>query len=826
MYITNIEEVVPLLRSRLRDYLSLKLGIDPETKVFKCFVHEDHNPSMHFNPKTNDETAHCFSCDSTIDIFSACSHIEGMPSSGPEWITETIPHLANLLGIELRIGEPTFADKEKVKLYKLAQDISDVLANSDENVEYLKERNWTQDKLIAGSIPEETLIAHLSEIGWNAQDINNSLMVRTTRHNFFGEDKLTFVIKDHRGRPIGFISRRISGDGPKYINTTETLIYDKSKALLGIDIALQEAKKKGLFIVEGPGDLAQLNRVGVNNVVAICGVAFTSEHLSILKSLGISKLYFALDWDIPGTSATQRIFREELKDAPGFSCFVVEAPNNEAKDADELLKDKNNCNAFMSLKKVSAFEWVLQNLSENTPSDQICAEMIPIVASEPAAVRRELLIKTLVEYTGLSYQSIYADIQTIREGKLSERRHRVQALVEQYTRSVNEDPINIQAILTDHEQQVRLTESEYDIDTIGVNYQVGRYDALEETKLNSDGSGTEFIMKHFPAFAEALSGGMSWTDGALIVAGGRANSGKTALMILLGMDVVLSDPDAIVLFHMTDDSYTQVEPRLKTNIAAMLSGKLTIGMAANPSKNIHTDKDRDIYYEVDQTLRALLSEEKLIVIDSEDGPNLSTLEKHIRYIRQRYPNKKLLCILDNSHNMQDFPYLERTARMTEIVDSLKHLTGKYHMCLIATAEYRKNMPGDISKLVLPVDDDLADARAFMYRPNAILHVYNDLHDRKEYAEIIYKENGRPKPRLLVILSKNKITSWKDRLILDLDTDMVTLRQVDNARAIAELEMLQQDKESGNTTRDTSATYTKHVDFKDKPKTNNNWLTGT
>ena len=93
MYITNVDEVVPVLRSRLRDYLTLKLKIRSNARKIKCFVHDDNDPSMHFNPKSNDETVKCFACGWSGDIFAAASIIDNLPSSGPEWITQTIPKL-------------------------------------------------------------------------------------------------------------------------------------------------------------------------------------------------------------------------------------------------------------------------------------------------------------------------------------------------------------------------------------------------------------------------------------------------------------------------------------------------------------------------------------------------------------------------------------------------------------------------------------------------------------------------------------------------------------------------------------------------------------
>jgi hypothetical protein len=141
--------------------------------------------------------------------------------------------------------------------------------------------------------------------------------------------------------------------------------------------------------------------------------------------------------------------------------------------------------------------------------------------------------------------------------------------------------------------------------------------------------------------------------------------------------------------------------------------------------------------------------------------------------------------------------LEQSARMTAISNQQKNLTVKYHACMIATAEYRKNMPMDHSKIKLPVDDDLADARALMYRPNVIWHVYNDIHDRKEHAEIFWRDpEGNMRPRLLLHFTKNKISGFKDKLILDLDPSTVSLLPVDPKDALRDAETFKELKESG------------------------------
>ena len=95
-----------------------------------------------------------------------------------------------------------------------------------------------QEEILIGSISEEELKTNLLNLGWSDVDIVRSLLVRTRNFSFFGEDKITFAIKDHLNRPVGFITRPIEPIAKmKYVNSPESVIYDKSKTLLGIEIA-------------------------------------------------------------------------------------------------------------------------------------------------------------------------------------------------------------------------------------------------------------------------------------------------------------------------------------------------------------------------------------------------------------------------------------------------------------------------------------------------------------------------------------------------------------------------------------------------------------
>ena len=810
MYITNVEELVEELKPRLREYLTIMVGDEAQKKNFCCYVHKENTPSMAYNPKTGYTNVHCFGCGVTHDIFDACAELEGLPAKGPDWVTQTLPHLAEKLGVEVRMGESTPADRARSKLFKLCSDMAMILGTTTTHLEYLQERGWSDDSLIMGQIAVEELKSKLLDMGWTHTDLDTSLMLESSRQAYFGEDMVTFTIKDYRNRPIGFVSRNLSDQGPKYINTPETLVYEKRKTLLGLGRALKDARREGLYVVEGPGDLAALHAVGIFNAVAICGTAFTADHLALLKMLGIRKVYFALDWDEAGAKAIHRILKEELRFAPGVSCYVVSAPTNGFTDPCDFVnslgdvEEDKRAEEFHALKKIPAFEWVLDRIGTTREPEDLCEEMIPIVASEETAVRREMFTAALAKFTGISHQSIDQDVRAIRDNKTEERNERLIAAAETYMRAVRDDPGNTPALMAEYESNIEYIEKEFGRKSIGVNYQLSKYEALQEMRARQADAGLvgEFRMAHYTEFAEAMAGGATWTDGVLVYLGGRENSGKTATCIGLGIDVALHDDDAIVLMHFTDDSFAQVEPRLKSNIAmmTMMDGDptLTIGMTNNPAR-CNSAELSEAYHRADDKFRQLIAEEKLIIIDMEDGSTLSTLEKNLRHIRQRYPEKKLMVICDNTHNYMDYLQLDQPTRMTRISNTQKMFTGKYHCAMFATAEYRKNSASDTSKMKLPTNDDLADARALKYRPNMIIHVYNDLNDRMDDAEIFYESDmhrGQRLPRLMLVVAKNKISKFKDKLMLDLDIDIVGLRQKNTDAARAEAEEFFERKEAG------------------------------
>jgi hypothetical protein len=464
------------------------------------------------------------------------------------------------------------------------------------------------------------------------------------------------------------------------------------------------------------------------------------------------------------------------------------------KDIDEYLKAGN---AFPHLKALDAFQWTLARTNTDD-LEEVMQKIIPIIAASPSAMKRDELAKQLGLVIDVSPASILIDVERIRNKDVEQLRTQLSASAHKYLSAVESDPGSIIASLALHEKEIDEIDSEYGRSSIGVNYQLARFDAIQARKENPESDISTFNFVTYSEFKEVMSKGLALAIGTLIVFGGRANAAKTATAFALAFDALLNDPDTIVIAHLTDDNYLQVEPRFISTVSYLSTHTqlLSVGAAAAPRAAFVTNIEKELYTKAASLIREAIAEERLIILDAEDGSTTSILEKTIKYARRKYPSRKILVVADGIHNYSDFGNLEPTSRITKIVDVLKRQATKYGCCIFATGEYRKNMPMDTTKLKLPVNDDLADSRAIMFRASAIIHVYNDLNDRGDAAEIFHqdlKHPGEAAPRLLLVFGKNKITSFKGKLTMDLDPDTVTLKQVDLAKAAQELDKV---KETG------------------------------
>lgn len=149
----------------------------------------------------------------------------------------------------------------------------------------------------------------------------------------FFQNRVIFPIYDENGKVRGFSGRRIKDNNkkaPKYLNTSENLVFHKKDLLYGLHKAVGN---KNIYLVEGQMDVIALHQAGISNAIAALGTAVGVNHCSLLKELGVQKVHLCLDSDSPGIKASINSI-EVLKNY--FEVDVVLL--NNAKDPDEYIK--------------------------------------------------------------------------------------------------------------------------------------------------------------------------------------------------------------------------------------------------------------------------------------------------------------------------------------------------------------------------------------------------------------------------------------------------------------------------------------------------------
>jgi DNA primase len=286
-----------------------------------CPFHNEKSPS--FTVSEERQMFHCFGCQKGGDVFTFLMEMEGLD------FREALEVLSERTGVELKkidntkqITENETTEKiEKSRIYELLE-LSVRLyekqllegQGKEKALTYLRERGMddeTLKKFRIGFAPSgwENIKKFLLSRGYSDGEIRLSgLLVEKEGGGSYDRfrERIMFPIFDALGRVVGYSARVLPGsdeEGAKYINTPETLVYHKSRAIYGLFESKQAIKeKKYVVIVEGNMDVLAMHKAGFENTVAVSGTALTQEHLKILKRYA-QEIFFFFDMDSAGQSA-------------------------------------------------------------------------------------------------------------------------------------------------------------------------------------------------------------------------------------------------------------------------------------------------------------------------------------------------------------------------------------------------------------------------------------------------------------------------------------------------------------------------------------------
>src|SRR5215218_5187038 len=291
-----------------------------------CPFHEERTPSFKVNPR--DKLYYCFGCEASGDVFRFVEEKEGLE------FPDAVESLAERYGVELeRESEDPRAEESRRRRARLWELL-------ERTAKFYERYLWEAPKaekarayLAGRGLREEVLRRFGVGMAPSAWD----QVVKGRQGGYYDRfrSRITFPIRDQRGRVLGFGARALSADSkPKYLNSPEGELYRKSSTLYGIDRARGPiAKARRAIVVEGYTDVLALHQAGVEEAVAIMGTAITPEQIQMLAGL-TEAVVLGLDADRAGADAMVRA----QKVAGGKSIELRVAAMPEGEDPADMLQ--------------------------------------------------------------------------------------------------------------------------------------------------------------------------------------------------------------------------------------------------------------------------------------------------------------------------------------------------------------------------------------------------------------------------------------------------------------------------------------------------------
>jgi len=384
-----------------------------------CPFHREKTPSFHVS--ADKQLYHCFGCGAGGSVIQFIMNAEGLD------FPDALRFLADRAGIRLPDNDGS-RDEEKYKrkhrMYEMNKDAAryfrECLLSSKGKAaqDYLTRRKLSGKTIAAfglGFAPEgwDGLLKHLKSKGYDRSLlIEAGLCIMNDKGHVYDRfrERVMFPIFDARGNITGFTGRILSGDAAKYMNSPESIIFDKGKNLYGLNLAKKSTR--GYYIlVEGNMDVISLHQAGINSAVAACGTAFTRDQARLLSK---SPVYLCFDSDEAGQKALSRaaeIFKEF--DTP---LKVIEMPD--VKDPDDFIK-KYGAEEFEKLIKNAKtltehkMDRLLKGVDLNNTAEKIdmLEKASRLFSTISSAVEREVYVSRLSIKTGISIDAINSEIR-------------------------------------------------------------------------------------------------------------------------------------------------------------------------------------------------------------------------------------------------------------------------------------------------------------------------------------------------------------------------------------------------------------------------------
>jgi DNA primase len=434
---STIDEILNLaqIEDVVGEYVTLKKrGV---RYVGLCPFHNEKTPSFTVTPAK--EIYKCFGCGRAGNVITFLMEHENM--SYPE----SLLFLADKYQIEVKETKTTVEDElvkdAKESLYVLndfaEKYFQDKLQNTEDGqhigLAYFTERGFskkTVEKFKLGFAPNinDSFYQYATENGYKPEILTENGLIKKSNDKYFDffRDRVIFPIHNLSGKVIAFAARTLRQDKkiPKYVNSPESIIYNKSKVLYGMFFARQAIRKeRECFVVEGYTDVISLHQGGIENVVASSGTSLTEQQVYLIKRF-TENVTMLFDGDEAGLNAALRGVEKILE--AGLNVNVVMLPENE--DPDSYLKKDGAIN-FRDYIKKNATDFILFKLKregdlyKNDPvkKSEWIKETVDTIALIPEPITRETYIRECAKLMEINFNTLINYVNKSVNQKLKRR---------------------------------------------------------------------------------------------------------------------------------------------------------------------------------------------------------------------------------------------------------------------------------------------------------------------------------------------------------------------------------------------------------------------
>ncbi len=411
------------IRDVVSNYVTLKKA--GSSYVGLCPFHNEKTPSFSVSPQKG--IFHCFGCGEGGNVIHFMMKIERIP------FTEAVEKLAQSAGVTL--PTPNKKDSENYRrmaqkrdvLYEINKEAANFfysnLKDGKAAVDYFKKRNLSgadAKHFFLGYAKDswDALFTYLKSLGYTESDILDAGLIKKSENGKYYDafrNRVMFPIFDVRARTIGFGGRVLDDSKPKYLNSPDSPVFNKSRNLYFLNAA-RKSGKNFVLLVEGYMDVIALAKSGYINAVATLGTALTS-HQAKLIAADFKEVVICYDSDGAGRKATDRAIKI-LRD---YDIKISVMDLKDKKDPDEYINayGKTRFNNCVSKRK-SDMTYLMDCLDEqydvrkNDEKVSFVGEMLSYLKLIKNSVELDVYVEALAEKTGVSPNAIYSQLGVVK----------------------------------------------------------------------------------------------------------------------------------------------------------------------------------------------------------------------------------------------------------------------------------------------------------------------------------------------------------------------------------------------------------------------------